>query len=171
MATTLKIQKVSMVNPSTRAEGYATRVVSNGTKGFTDLSQTAARNTTMHAGEIKLAGDLLVEAASQALKEGCIVDLGPLGKLYPSVSGKWSDTPEGQVKSDLKPKINYRPGEDLAAAISSAKLSWVSAADETKDADEPGADVSGSGSAGGDGGSTGVDNGSAGGSEDLKPIE
>ena len=171
MATTLKIQKVSMVNPSTRAEGYATRVVSNGTKAFTDLSKTAARNTTMHAGEIKLAGDLLVEAASQALKEGCIVDLGPLGKLYPSVSGKWSDTPEGQVKSDLKPKINYRPGEDLAAAISSAKLSWVSAADETKDSDEPGADVSGSGSAGGDGGSTGGDNGSAGGGEDLKPLE
>lgn len=171
MATTLKIQKVSMVNPSTRAEGYATRVVSNGTKAFADLSQMAARNTTMHVGEIKLAGELLVEAASQALKEGCIVDLGPLGKLYPSVSGKWSDTPEGQVKSDLKPKINYRPGEDLAAAISSAKLSWVSAADETKDADEPGADVSGSGSSGGDGGSTGGDNGSAGGSEDLKPLE
>lgn len=121
----LNIKRVIQINPKTKDKGYATRVVTNGSADFDELCKTAGRNTTMHPTEIRSASTLFCEAAAEALKSGMIVDLGPLGKLYPSVNGKWTKLENEQVKADLTPTVNYRPSEDISAAVKGATLKWV----------------------------------------------
>ena len=50
-------------------------------------------------------------------------DLGVLGKLYPAVNGKWDEN------ADMKPKVNYKAGDDIAAAVKGASLSWTTEAE------------------------------------------
>lgn len=126
----LNIKRVVQINPKTKDKGYATRVVTNGSADFEELCKTAGRNTTMHPTEIHSASTLFCEAAAEALKSGMIVDLGPLGKLYPAVNGKWTKLEEEQVKADLTPTVNYRPSEDISAAVKGAALRWMGGKDE-----------------------------------------
>ena len=48
-----------------------------------------------------------------------------LGKLYPAVNGKWDENADNLQLSDVKPKVNYKPGADIDAAIRGAQLSWT----------------------------------------------
>ena len=52
-------------------------------------------------------------------------DLGVLGKLYPAVNGRWDTNPDNLSLQDMKPKVNYKAGDDIAAAIRGAQLSWT----------------------------------------------
>ena len=56
-------------------------------------------------------------------------DLGVLGKLYPAVNGKWDTDAENLSLQDMKPKVNYKAGDDIAAAIRGAQLSWTTEAE------------------------------------------
>lgn len=88
-------------------------------------------NITIHS-----ASTLFCEAAAEALKSGMIVDLGPLGKLYPTVNGKWSKTEEEQTKAGLTTSVNYRPSDDIFAAVRGASLKWVGAKDGDDENDD-----------------------------------
>ena len=140
MATqlTLKVKKVNQVNPKTKAMGYAARVLTNGTESFDDLVDYASHNTSLHRIEVSGAAQLMLEAAARALKNGKIVDLGPLGKIRPSVLSKWVEDPKKLTKADLTKSLNYSASPDIVAAIQSAKLSWSSAEDEESDTTEDG---------------------------------
>ena len=134
MATlNLKIKKVPLKNPKTQEAGFAPRLITNGTADFADVSKYACKGSTISAPEMEASSKLFCEAAAEQLKNGYIVDLGPLGKLYPSVTGKWAKNKEDLSKADLKAKVNYRPGNDIAAAIAGATLSWASEKDEAAD--------------------------------------
>lgn len=134
MATlNLKVKKQKMPNPQTKEAGFVPRVVTNGTADFADVSKYACKGSTISAPEMEASSKLFCEAAAEQLKNGYIVDLGPLGKLYPSVTGKWAKNKEDLSKADLKAKVNYRPGNDIAAAIAGASLSWASEKDEAAD--------------------------------------
>lgn len=134
MATlNLKIKKVPLKNPKTQEAGFAPRLITNGTADFADVSKYACKGSTISAPEMEASSKLFCEAAAEQLKNGYIVDLGPLGKLYPSVTGKWAKNKEDLSKADLKAKVNYRPGNDIAAAIAGASLSWASEKDEAAD--------------------------------------
>ena len=134
MATlNLKIKKVPLKNPQTQEAGFAPRLITNGTADFADVSKYACKGSTISAPEMEASSKLFCEAAAEQLKNGYIVDLGPLGKLYPSVTGKWAKNKEDLSKADLKAKVNYRPGNDIAAAIAGATLSWASEKDEAAD--------------------------------------
>ena len=157
---TLKVRKVKGINPKTKQEGIVARVVSNGKSSFEDICELAGLNTTMNVAELEAAGKLILQAAARELKNGKIVDLGPLGGIYPSVTGKWVEKSEDLVKGDLSTKVNYRPSDDITAAIQGAKLAWASADDEKKeqenggantttDPDEGGSDNQGDGGSGG----------------------
>ena len=162
MATqlTLKVKKVNQVNPKTKAMGYAARVLTNGTESFDDLVDYASHNTSLHRIEVSGAAQLILEAAARALKNGKIVDLGPLGKIRPSVLSKWVEDPKKLTKADLTKSLNYSASPDIVAAIQSAKLSWSSAEDEESDTTEDGGentttdpdDQPGGGDNGGNGG-------------------
>lgn len=130
---TLKVKKVNQVNPKTQQMGYAARVVTNGTETFDDLVDYASHNTSIHRVEVNAAAELILEAASRALKNGKIVDLGPLGRIRPSVLSRWVNDPKKLTKGDLTKSMVYFPSADIEAAIQSARLAWTNAADEEEE--------------------------------------
>ena len=106
------------------------RVLTNGTESFDDICEIAGMNTTYAQEEIVACAGLMLKAAARQLKNGKIIDLGPLGKLYPSVSGKWVEKEEDLSLNDLTPHCNYRPSDEVSEAIKGATLGWANAKDE-----------------------------------------
>ena len=43
-------------------------------------------------------------------------DLGVLGKLYPAVNGRWDTSADNLSLQDMKPKVNYKAGDDILAS-------------------------------------------------------
>ena len=130
---TLKVKKIAFKNPQTKKAGFVARVVTNGTGTFDDICEIAGMNTTYAQEEIVACAGLMLKAAARQLKNGKIIDLGPLGKLYPSVSGKWVEKEEDLALTDLTPHTNYRPSQEIAEAIAGASLGWATAKDEDKE--------------------------------------
>ena len=130
---TLKVKKIAFKHPQTKKAGFVARVVTNGTESFDDICELAGMNTTYAQEEIVACAGLMLKAAARQLKNGKIIDLGPLGKLYPSVSGKWVEKEDDLALADLTPHCNYRPSQEIAEAISGASIGWATAKDESKD--------------------------------------
>ena len=133
---TLKVKKIAFKHPVTKTPGYVARVLTNGTESFDDICEIAGMNTTYAQEEIVACAGLMLKAAARQLKNGKIIDLGPLGKLYPSVNGKWVEKEEDLSLSDLTPKANYRPSEEISEAIRGASLGWATAKDDEKEETE-----------------------------------
>jgi hypothetical protein len=133
---TLKVKKIAFKHPQTKKAGFVARVVTNGTETFDDICEIAGMNTTYAQEEIVACAGLMLKAAARQLKNGKIIDLGPLGKLYPSVSGKWVEKEDDLALTDLTPHCNYRPSQEIAEAISGASIGWATAKDESKDGTE-----------------------------------
>ena len=117
--------------------GYIGKVITSGKSSFDQIARDSAKNTTLHPKEASLAAELLLEGIVDKLKAGIIVDLGPLGTLYPGVSGKWEEDKDLLKLSDMTPKVNYKPSEDIAAAIKGATLSWATEKDEKEGVETP----------------------------------
>lgn len=130
---TLKVKKIAFKHPKTKQPGFVARVLTNGTETFDEICEIAGMNTTYAQEEIVACAGLMLKAAARQLKNGKIIDLGPLGRLYPSVSGKWVENEEDLSLSDLTPKANYRPSEEIAEAIKGASLGWATAKDEKEE--------------------------------------
>ena len=122
---TLKVKKVAQKNPSSKKMGFVARVLTNGEETFDDICEMAGLNTTLSPVEIEAASKLMLKAAARALKNGKIVNLGELGKLYPSVSGKWVEKEDDLSLSDLTAHTNYRPSQEIREAIAAAQLGWA----------------------------------------------
>ena len=127
---TLKVKKIGFKNPQTKQAGFVARVVTNGTESFDDICEIAGMNTTYAQEEIVARAGLMLKAAARQLKNAKIIDLGPLGKLYPSLSGKWVEKEDDLALTDLTPHCNYRPSQEIAEAIAGAQLGWATAKDE-----------------------------------------
>ena len=127
---TLKVKKVAMKHPRTKQPGFAARVLTNGTESFDDICEIAGMNTTYAQEEIVACAGLMLKAAARQLKNGKIIDLGPLGKLYPSVNGKWVEKEEDLSLNDLSLHTNYRPSDEVSEAIKGATLGWATTKDE-----------------------------------------
>ena len=122
---TLKVKKIAFKHPQTKKEGFVARVVTNGTEEFSDICEMAGLNTTLSPIEIEAASKLMLQAAARQLKNGKIIDLGVLGKLYPSVSGRWVEKEDDLSLSDLTAHTNYRPSQEIREAIAGAQLGWA----------------------------------------------
>ena len=131
----LKIAKAKNKNIKTGQMGYIARVVTNGKADFNDIVAEACHNTTLHKAEAKIALELCMESAARMLKQGYIVDLGPLGKLYPSCSSGWYATAEEMRLSDVKPGLYFRPDDEVEGAIKGASLAWAKEEDADDDSD------------------------------------
>ena len=108
---TLKVKKIAFKNPQTKKAGFVARVVTNGTETFDDICEIAGMNTTYAQEEIVACAGLMLKAAARQLKNGKIIDLGPLGKLYPSVSGQVGG--EGGIRCKTSHlTANYRPSQE-----------------------------------------------------------
>jgi len=146
----LHVKKVGSKNPQTKQSGFVVRVQNNGTATFDDIVKEAGHNTTMHKAELKMAFELCLDSVAEMLKQGFIVDLGPIGKLYPSCSSGWYEDEKDIKLSDVKPSLYYRAGEEVETAVRSAKLVWVKASDEDEEEGGASPDPSQGGENGGD---------------------
>lgn len=157
----LKVKKAKMVRKidGEKKEGYYGRVITSGKVTFDEIARESARNTTMHPKEASLAAELLLEGVCERIKQGMIVDLGPLGTLYPAVSGKWEQDPKDLNLQDMRPKVNYKASDDISAAVRGASLSWASEKDEKEGTETPAdeGDVTGDNTGGGNTGGNGDD--------------
>lgn len=157
---TLKVKKIAFKHPKTKQPGFVARVLTNGTESFDDICEIAGMNTTYAQEEIVACAGLMLKAAARQLKNGKIIDLGPLGKLYPSVNGKWVEKEDDLTLNDLTPKANYRPSDEISEAIKGANLGWATSKDDEKEESEqepenpdtPGEGGDDNGGEGGDGG-------------------
>ena len=123
----LKIKKAKMVRKieGSNVTGFYGRVITNGTKSFEDIVKASTHGSTLDYREAELACKMMIDGIVENIKQGFIVDLGVLGKLYPAVNGKWDTDAENLSLSDMKPKVNYKAGDDIAAAIRGAQLQWT----------------------------------------------
>ena len=131
MALKIKVKKTLFkrkIDGVTQA-GYIGRVLSNGTKSFEDIVKASTHGSTLDYREAELACKMMIDGIVDNIKQGFIVDLGVLGKLYPAVNGKWDTDAENLSLQDMKPKVNYKPGDDIAAAIRGAQLQWTTEAE------------------------------------------
>ena len=134
--------------------GYYGRVLTNGTKGFEEIVKTSCKNTTLDYREAELACKMMIDGIVENIKQGFIVDLGVLGKLYPAVNGRWDTNAENLSLQDMKPKVNYKAGDDIAAAIRGAQLQWTTEAETDENTvDDP--ENQGGDNGGGNGGGGG----------------
>jgi len=62
--------------------------------------------------------------------------MGPLGRLYPSVDSVWHVDPDDVTLNEMRPKVAYRPSDDVKAAIEGARLGWYNDS-SSDDAEEP----------------------------------
>ena len=155
----LKVNKSKSYNPAKKAYGFAATVKSNGSVSFDELAEEAGHNTSMNPAEVEACAKLFVQACVNEIKKGMIVDLGPLGKLYPACTSGWVENAEDITLDQVKPHVNYSPSEDIKAAILGASLSFARAEEN----DESKAPAQGSGSNAPASGSNGSGSGSNGG--------
>jgi hypothetical protein len=164
-----KIKKCGLVRKinDEKVKGYYGKVITNGKATFDEIARESAKNTTLHPKEASLAAELLLEGVCEKIKQGIIVDLGPLGVLYPAISSKWEQDPEDLKLSDMQPKVNYAASNGIMSAVKGASLSWASEEEEKKPTtDEQAGDDNPETPAGGDDNQGG---GSAAGSGGLEP--
>ena len=165
MALHLKVKKTLLKRKieGVVTEGFYGRVITNGTKTFEDILKASTHGSTLDYREAELACKMMIDGIADAIKQGYIVDLGVLGKLYPAVSGTWKQDPDELVIGDMKPKVNYKAGDDIAGAVKAAKLSWTTEA-ETDENSVPDDDNNQ-----GNQGNTGGNTSGGGGGGDLTP--
>lgn len=122
---TLKVKKVPNKNLRTQVAGFASRAIANGVATFDDICTAAANNTTLHPKELALAFGLALDAVRDALKNGKIVDLDQIGRIYPAISSHWTATEKEQTLDGLTKRVAYRPSQEITAAVTGAKLAWA----------------------------------------------
>lgn len=135
----LKVVKSSRVNPQTKKMGFSARVITNGKAGYEEIVAEACHNTTLNKAEAKVAFELSMDIVAGMLKQGYIVDLGPVGKLYPSCTSGWHENADDLQLSDVKPSLYYRPSDEVTAAVKGAALQWTKADDvaDSEGSDDP----------------------------------
>ena len=157
MALKLKVKKTLLKRKVDGAtlSGYYGRVITNGTKSFEDIVKASTHGSTLDYREAELACKMMIDGIVENIKQGFIVDLGVLGKLYPAVNGKWDTDAENLSLQDMKPKVNYKAGDDIAAAIRGAQLQWTTEAETDEntvdDPENQGGDNGGGDNGGGGG--------------------
>jgi hypothetical protein len=131
MALKIKIKKCGMVRKieGVKKSGFYGKVIANGKKSFEEILKASCKNTTLDFREAELACKMMIDGIAENLREGYIVDLGVIGTLYPAVNGKWDENADNLQLSDMKPKVNYKAGEEIAAAVKGASLSWTTEAE------------------------------------------
>ena len=122
------VRKVDGVKKS----GFYGKVIANGKKSFEEILKASTHGSTLDYREAELAAKMLIDGIAENLRSGYIVDLGVIGTLYPAVNGRWDENADNLQLADMKPKVNYKPGADIEAAVKGASLSWTTEAETSE---------------------------------------
>ncbi len=157
MALKIKIKKCGMVRKieGVKKSGFYGKVIANGKKSFEEIVKSSCKNTTLDYREAELACKMMIDGIAENLRSGYIVDLGVIGTLYPAVNGKWDENADNLQLADMKPKVNYKAGDDIAAAVKGASLSWTTEAETDENTVTDDDNTQTGGNNGGGGGTTG----------------
>ena len=130
-ALKIKIKKCGMVRKvdGVKKSGFYGKVIANGKKSFEDIVKASTHGSTLDYREAELACKMMIDGIAESLRSGYIVDLGVIGTLYPAVNGKWDEQADNLSLSDMKPKVNYKAGADIEAAVKGATLQWTTEAE------------------------------------------
>ena len=151
----LRVAKIKNYNVAAKQMGFSARVITNGTAGYDEIAEDAAENTTFNVDEIRAAAGIFCRAASKLLRQGFIVDLGPIGKIYPSCTSGWFDKAEDLTMESVKPSLYFHPAEGVAAAIKGATLVWAKPGED--EGEDGNATDGGNSDSGGNGGDDGME--------------
>ena len=134
MALKIKIKKCGMVRKvdGVKKSGFYGKVIANGKKSFEEILKASTHGSTLDFREAELAAKMLIDGIAENLRSGYIVDLGVIGTLYPAVNGRWDENADNLQLADMKPKVNYKPGADIEAAVKGASLSWTTEAETSE---------------------------------------
>ena len=129
----LKVKKAGSKNPVTKQMGFAARVLTNGTAEFDDIVIDAAEDTTFNQDEIRAAAGIFCRSAAKMLKQGYIVDLGPIGKLYPTCSSGWYDKAEEMKLTDVaRASLSELSNDYVNWLLQQDKVPWSIHSEEYK---------------------------------------
>lgn len=131
----VKTKMVKLVNGQ-KIMGWAARMLTNGTATIDDLVEEAAINNSANPAEIRMALDLCMQVTGQFLANGYIVDLGPLGKLYPTTNSKWVENEEDLELRFIETDVRFVPSAKLLKGVHSAEKVWASKKDKDKQTTE-----------------------------------
>ena len=107
-------------------------MIANGKKSFEEILKASTHGSTLDFREAELAAKMLIDGIAENLRSGYIVDLGVIGTLYPAVNGRWDENADNLQLADMKPKVNYKAGADIEAAVKGAQLSWTTEAETSE---------------------------------------
>ena len=152
------LKKVQRVNPSKKDEPKKWYAVQQTLKQLdeSEVANRIADETTLNPAEALMAIRQLRKVVQQALTEGQSVKLGNWGSFYAAVSSTgYSTQKELTAQAIRNVKINFKPGDELKAAMQRASFVWVedlmgtSASSSSGGTDDTGNDNSGGSGTGG----------------------
>lgn len=126
-----KTKLVRTILNGIKKTGWYGRVITNGVAGYDKLAERASKHTTVHKAEIKMAFELCLEEAAELLKQGVIIDLGPLGKLYPACTSPWVEDQKELKLKDIDLKVNYKMSKEMSEFFTGATKYWYSEKDSS----------------------------------------
>jgi len=131
MALKIKIKKCGMVRKieGVKKSGFYGKVIANGKKSFEEILKASCKNTTLDFREAELACKMMIDGIAESVREGYLLNGGVMGPLSPAVNGKWDENADNLQLADMKPKVTYKAGADIAAAVKGASLSWTTEAE------------------------------------------
>ncbi|MCD8265833.1 MAG: DNA-binding protein [Prevotellaceae bacterium] len=88
------------------------------------IKESIVQATSLARGDLENALTSLAEQVCVGLREGCNIDLGPLGRLVVNVPSKCMDKPEEVTAKDAlcKPKITFYPTRAMQKALGEIEM-------------------------------------------------
>ena len=147
------LKKMQRYNPQKKDEPKKWYAVQQTLKQLdeSEVANRIADETTLNPAEALMAIRQLRKVVQQALTEGQSVKLGNWGSFYAAVSSTGYPTQKELTAQAIRNvKINFKPGDELKAAMQKASFVWVEDLMKEKPSSASG---SGSTDEGGDSGS------------------
>ena len=103
------------------AERYIARIEPSRVIDVDELAERVGRGRTFAPSEVKGVLDEVAYYVTTLMADGHPVDLGELGRLYPSIDAKSCDTANEVTENSVKSiNINYRPKKAMKQKLAKA---------------------------------------------------
>ena len=148
MSRTVTYSVAPRINPRDKeaAPKFYARAQASGDVSIREMSERIQQSCTVTKADVQAVLVALEDVVIDALKSGEIVRLGDLGSFQIGLSSKGAATEEDYNTSYItKARINFRPGQALAGALTALSYSKVavrpSKADQDKETEEGGEEL------------------------------
>lgn len=107
------LEKHNPQKPSEPKKYYA-QAKSRGSVDLREIARTLSQRSTVSMADVMAVLEGLIELVPEKLQEGYLVKLGEFGTFRPGFSSMGEASPDKvTAKSISKPRINFRPGQEI----------------------------------------------------------